>query len=231
MPARRCARMPRRWARRPAPVSPRRWPAPRWRFPRSPPPPRSRWPRRLPGISGRDSSSSISIRLRPPPSRTARSLVDAAGGNYVEAAVMGSVPPYGLKVPIILGGSKREELARLLAPADMRMEIGVAAIGVASAVKMCRSIMIKGSGSADGRMPVDRPALRRRGPGTGLARGNLSGHGLAEGGGLSGFARRCSTAAAVRPKCVKSRARWRRSECKRSWPRPRPGVRTGWPTW
>ena len=57
---------------------------------------------------------------------------------------MGSVPPYGIKVPIILGGSKREELARLLAPADMRMEIGVAAIGVASAVKMCRSIMIKG---------------------------------------------------------------------------------------
>ncbi len=71
-------------------------------------------------------------------------LVDAAGGHYVEAAVMGSVPPYGIKVPIILGGSKREELARLLAPADMRLETGVAGIGVASAVKMCRSIMIKG---------------------------------------------------------------------------------------
>src|SRR5487761_2641895 len=64
--------------------------------------------------------------------------------QLVDAAVMGSVPPYGLKVPIILGGSKRKDLARLLAPADMRMEIGVAAIGVASAVKMCRSIMIKG---------------------------------------------------------------------------------------
>jgi 3-hydroxyisobutyrate dehydrogenase-like beta-hydroxyacid dehydrogenase len=71
-------------------------------------------------------------------------LIDAAGGDYVEAAVMGSVPPYGIKVPIILGGSKRGELARLLAPADMRMEPGVAEIGVASAVKMCRSIMIKG---------------------------------------------------------------------------------------
>ena len=71
-------------------------------------------------------------------------LVDAAGGHYVEAAVMGSVPPYGIKVPIILGGSKREELAHLLAPADMRLETGVAEIGVASAVKMCRSIMIKG---------------------------------------------------------------------------------------
>jgi 3-hydroxyisobutyrate dehydrogenase-like beta-hydroxyacid dehydrogenase len=71
-------------------------------------------------------------------------LIDAAGGNYVEAAVMGSVPPYGIKVPIILGGSKREDLARLLAPAEMRLELGVAEVGVASAVKMCRSIMIKG---------------------------------------------------------------------------------------
>lgn len=71
-------------------------------------------------------------------------LIDAAGGYYVEAAVMGSVPPYGIKVPIILGGSKREALARLLAPADMRLEPGVAEVGVASAVKMCRSIMIKG---------------------------------------------------------------------------------------
>lgn len=80
----------------------------------------------------------------PTTKQTSARLIDAAGGYYVEAAVMGSVPPYGIKVPIILGGSKREALARLLAPADMRMELGVAEVGVASAVKMCRSIMIKG---------------------------------------------------------------------------------------
>jgi len=80
----------------------------------------------------------------PTTKQTSARLIDAAGGYYVEAAVMGSVPPYGIKVPIILGGSKREGLARLLAPADMRMEPGVAEVGVASAVKMCRSIMIKG---------------------------------------------------------------------------------------
>lgn len=80
----------------------------------------------------------------PTTKQTSARLIDAAGGYYVEAAVMGSVPPYGIKVPIILGGSKREALARLLAPADMRMESGVAEVGVASAVKMCRSIMIKG---------------------------------------------------------------------------------------
>jgi 3-hydroxyisobutyrate dehydrogenase-like beta-hydroxyacid dehydrogenase len=75
--------------------------------------------------------------------RSARAI-DGAGGHYVEAAVMGSVPPYGIKVPMILGGAEREALARLLAPAQMRLEIGVAEVGVASAVKMCRSIMIKG---------------------------------------------------------------------------------------
>ena len=80
----------------------------------------------------------------PTTKQTSARLIDAAGGYYVEAAVMGSVPPYGIKVPIILGGHKRDELARLLAPADMRLETGVAEVGVASAVKMCRSIMIKG---------------------------------------------------------------------------------------
>jgi 3-hydroxyisobutyrate dehydrogenase-like beta-hydroxyacid dehydrogenase len=80
----------------------------------------------------------------PKTKQTSARLIDAAGGYYVEAAVMGPVPPYGVKVPIILGGGKREELARLLEPAQMRLEIGVREIGVASAVKMCRSIMIKG---------------------------------------------------------------------------------------
>jgi 3-hydroxyisobutyrate dehydrogenase-like beta-hydroxyacid dehydrogenase len=70
--------------------------------------------------------------------------IDAAGGDYVEAAVMASVPPYGIKVPIILGGKKRAALMALLPAAQMQMQAGVEQIGVASAVKMCRSIMIKG---------------------------------------------------------------------------------------
>jgi 3-hydroxyisobutyrate dehydrogenase-like beta-hydroxyacid dehydrogenase len=80
----------------------------------------------------------------PATKRRSATLVDAAGGDYVEAAVMGSVPPHGIKVPMILGGARREALARLFEPAGMRLETGVADIGVASAVKMCRSIMIKG---------------------------------------------------------------------------------------
>jgi len=70
--------------------------------------------------------------------------IDAAGGHYVEAAVMASVPPYGIRVPIILGGKKREALMALLPADKMQLQAGVDEIGVASAVKMCRSIMIKG---------------------------------------------------------------------------------------
>ena len=41
-------------------------------------------------------------------------LIDAAGAHYVEAGVMTSVPPYGIRVPMLLGGAKAAELAPLL---------------------------------------------------------------------------------------------------------------------
>jgi hypothetical protein len=37
-----------------------------------------------------------------------------AGAHYVEAGVMTSVPPYGIKVPMLLGGARAVELAELL---------------------------------------------------------------------------------------------------------------------
>lgn len=71
-------------------------------------------------------------------------LIDAAGGHYVEAGVMTSVPPYGIKVPMLLGGSKAETLAEMLRPLGLDVTPVSQQIGVASATKMCRSIMIKG---------------------------------------------------------------------------------------
>jgi 3-hydroxyisobutyrate dehydrogenase-like beta-hydroxyacid dehydrogenase len=71
-------------------------------------------------------------------------LLSAAGIRYVEAAVMASVPPYGLKVPILLGGPNGQGLAALLARAGMNLACLEAELGTASAIKMCRSIMIKG---------------------------------------------------------------------------------------
>ncbi len=71
-------------------------------------------------------------------------LVEAAGGHYVEAGVMTSVPPYGIRVPMLLGGAKAAELAAVLNAWDMDAKPVAEQIGVASAIKMCRSVMIKG---------------------------------------------------------------------------------------
>jgi len=71
-------------------------------------------------------------------------VIEAAGGHYVEAGVMTSVPPYGIKVPMLLGGAKAVELAAVLQGLGMDASVVAEKIGVASAIKMCRSVMIKG---------------------------------------------------------------------------------------
>jgi 3-hydroxyisobutyrate dehydrogenase-like beta-hydroxyacid dehydrogenase len=74
----------------------------------------------------------------------AAAAVDARGAHYVEAGVMTSVPPYGIKVPMLLGGAKAAELAALLAAWGLDAKAVSDRLGVASAIKMSRSVMIKG---------------------------------------------------------------------------------------
>jgi 3-hydroxyisobutyrate dehydrogenase-like beta-hydroxyacid dehydrogenase len=74
----------------------------------------------------------------------AAATIEAAGGRYVEAGVMTSVPPYGIKAPMLLGGTDAEALATILRGWGMDATVVSSRIGVASAIKMCRSIMIKG---------------------------------------------------------------------------------------
>ena len=74
----------------------------------------------------------------------AAALIDAAGGRYVEGAVMTSIPPYRIKVPLLLGGAAARELAPLLNDLGFAARVASDHLGVASATKMCRSVMIKG---------------------------------------------------------------------------------------
>ncbi len=74
----------------------------------------------------------------------AAAAIEGAGGRYVEAGVMTSVPPHGIKVPMLLGGPWATELAGQLAQWGMDATAVSDRIGVASAIKMCRSVMIKG---------------------------------------------------------------------------------------
>ncbi len=74
----------------------------------------------------------------------AAALVDGAGGRYVEGAVMTSIPPYRIKVPLLLGGAAAAELAPLINALGFAAKVASNKLGVASATKMCRSVMIKG---------------------------------------------------------------------------------------
>lgn len=74
----------------------------------------------------------------------AAQVVNAAGGRYVEGAVMTSVPPYRIRVPLLLGGPQAAALAPVLNALGFDAKVASEQLGVASATKMCRSIMIKG---------------------------------------------------------------------------------------
>ena len=74
----------------------------------------------------------------------AANMIDTAGGRYVEGAVMTSLPPYRIKVPLLLGGGDAAALAPKLVELGFAAKVASDKLGVASAVKMCRSVMIKG---------------------------------------------------------------------------------------
>lgn len=82
--------------------------------------------------------------VSPDTKRASAAAVDRSGAAYVEGAVVGPVGPSGMKVPILLAGPRAPEVAAMLSPAGMNLEVAGATIGEASAIKMCRSIMIKG---------------------------------------------------------------------------------------
>jgi 3-hydroxyisobutyrate dehydrogenase len=72
-------------------------------------------------------------------------VISAAGASFVEVAVMAPVGPYGHKVPMLLGGAGASRFKETMAPYGMKMEVlDGAKIGSAAAVKMCRSIVVKG---------------------------------------------------------------------------------------
>ena len=74
----------------------------------------------------------------------AAKLVNACGARYVEGAVMAPVPGPGIKVPILAGGPAAAHAAEILNGLGMNVDAVTTEPGRASAMKLCRSIMIKG---------------------------------------------------------------------------------------
>jgi 3-hydroxyisobutyrate dehydrogenase-like beta-hydroxyacid dehydrogenase len=75
----------------------------------------------------------------------AATIIDDAGGLYVEAAVMSPFPPKRLATSMLLGGPHaREFLVQARALGFSSASVFSDKVGPASATKMCRSVMIKG---------------------------------------------------------------------------------------
>lgn len=71
-------------------------------------------------------------------------LVAAAGGSYVDAAVLGTVLTSGFKVPILASGPGANAWEALVAPDGLRVSATDAPAGHAALVKLLRGIYLKG---------------------------------------------------------------------------------------
>lgn len=82
--------------------------------------------------------------VSPATKKAVAATVAERGATFVEGAIMAPVPRHAHRVPILLGGASADALIELLAPFRMRLEKVSDRVGSASAVKMCRSVVVKG---------------------------------------------------------------------------------------
>jgi 3-hydroxyisobutyrate dehydrogenase-like beta-hydroxyacid dehydrogenase len=83
--------------------------------------------------------------VAPDTKRAAAALIEERGGCYIDVAVMAPVNPKRCSVPLLLSGAGAKAAATLLRTIGFD-DVSVAsdAVGTASAIKMIRSVMIKG---------------------------------------------------------------------------------------
>jgi 3-hydroxyisobutyrate dehydrogenase-like beta-hydroxyacid dehydrogenase len=82
--------------------------------------------------------------VAPETKRAAAAVIEAAGGRYVDVAVMAPVQPARLSVPLLLSGPHAGAGQALLAQLGFAPRVVAGDVGTASAIKMLRSIVIKG---------------------------------------------------------------------------------------
>ncbi len=83
--------------------------------------------------------------VAPATKRAAAAVISAAGGRYVDAAIMAPVHPRRREVPILLAGPYADAGHAALAAAGFgTLRIVAGPVGTAAAIKMIRSVMVKG---------------------------------------------------------------------------------------
>ncbi|MBP2199621.1 NAD(P)-dependent oxidoreductase [Pantoea cypripedii] len=82
--------------------------------------------------------------VAPDTKRAAAQAVAEGEGSYLDVAVMAPVPPKRLDTPLLIGGTQAATVAALLSGLGCQARAASEEIGTVSAIKMCRSVMIKG---------------------------------------------------------------------------------------
>ncbi len=67
-----------------------------------------------------------------------------AGARYVDVAVIAAIHPARHRTPMLFAGPHAEAAAAALAPFGMHLSVAGAEVGAAAAIKMVRSVMLKG---------------------------------------------------------------------------------------
>jgi 3-hydroxyisobutyrate dehydrogenase-like beta-hydroxyacid dehydrogenase len=76
--------------------------------------------------------------------RDVAAVIARTPSGFADGAVMAAVPPHRHRVPVLVSGSGARDLADALAGFSMRLEVLDGEAGQASAVKMFRSLLVKG---------------------------------------------------------------------------------------
>lgn len=82
--------------------------------------------------------------VAPETKRAAARKVAAGAGDYLDVAVMAPVPPKRLQTPLLIGGKNAKHAATLFTALGCLADAVSQHVGEVSAIKMCRSVMIKG---------------------------------------------------------------------------------------
>lgn len=76
--------------------------------------------------------------------QSAAAVVALTGASFVDAALMAAVPPHRHQVPVLASGPGAVAFGEMAVALDMRVEVLGTEPGQASAVKMYRSLLVKG---------------------------------------------------------------------------------------
>ena len=117
----------------------------------------------------------LDVNSASPRTKTACAAVVAeAGGRYVEAAVMSSVPPHGIRVPMLLGGPHAHSAAADACEARLRRERGLDLVWRRIRDQAVPQRDHQGHGGARHREPACGAALWRRARSACVARRDVS---------------------------------------------------------